>query len=246
MATAAGAGTARFNYNGERRFFGLMGLMILALVVAGFGPGFLAHLNGTGRPPGPNALIHLHGAVFLGWVLLFIAQGALISAGARDWHRRLGVLMVTIAAAMVAIGVAVTIGQYHRGTAPPGFDPLNWMLVPLIDMILFGSLVAAGFAWRRQAQAHKRLMLGATLIMLQPGVGRLPLIGPDVLAGENNVIIAWALSLPLLAWDFAQRGRPHPASLIVIGALGAGQALRWLTWETEGWRALARMIVGAG
>ncbi|HTU12846.1 MAG TPA: hypothetical protein VMG08_18290 [Allosphingosinicella sp.] len=245
MDDTANIGRRRFHYTGERAFYGGMGLAILALVVAGFGPGMARTLSGSGRPPGLTLLIHLHGAVFLAWVLLFIAQGALISARAHDTHRRLGRLSLALAVAMLVLGIWVSIGQVHRGTQPPGIDPLSWLLVPLGDMVAFAALVGAGFAWRTRPQVHKRLMLGATLVMLQPAVGRLPLFAPDFLAGEGNVILAWALSLPLLAWDIVQRGRPHAASLVVIGILGAEQLLRWLVWETETWRSLARAIAGA-
>jgi hypothetical protein len=50
-------------------------------------------------------------------------------------------------------------------------------------------------------------MLFATLLMLQPGIGRIPM--PDTVFGEElTTLVAFLLATPLLAWDFFQRGRP--------------------------------------
>jgi hypothetical protein len=222
-----------------------MGLLILALVLWGFARTWLLRGLLADAPTAPlPALVHVHGAVFLGWVLLFIAQAGLISARNLRWHRRLGFASLALAAAMLVLGVEVTIGQYHRGTIPPGFDPLSWLAVPLFDLPVFAGLVAAGVVLRHRPQVHKRLMLLATCVLLQAALGRFQPFPPSFLAGEGMTLVAWLVPFLLLGWDMATRGRPHPASLIGIGVLGAEQALRLLLWNTEGWHAVARWIVG--
>jgi hypothetical protein len=111
-------------------------------------------------------------------------------------------------------------------------------------MVVFSGLVAGGYVYRRDPQTHKRLMLCATLLMLQPGVGRMPL--PDTSLGmELGVLIAFLLATPLLAWDYVQRGRPHKATLIGLAALGAEQLVRLAIWRNETWLELAGWIVRA-
>lgn len=233
---------------GERLFFTGMGIAILLLVFAGFAPSWF--LRGTmdsgGRPLSPlTPLILAHGVAFTAWNLLFVVQAGLISARRPQLHRRLGGATVALAVLMVALGVAVAIGQVGRGTSPPGLDPLAWLAVPLIDMLTFSGLVWLGYTRRRDPQAHKRYMLCATLLMLQPSIGRLPTLAETPLGPEINVLVAWACSLALIAWDLASRGRIHSASAIGIGALAGDQLLRLAVWQTDGWRGLAGWLVAA-
>ena len=85
-------------------------------------------------------------------------------------------------------------------------------------------------------------MLCATALMLQPGIGRMEFI-PNFMGDNTTAIIAVIGATPLLAWDYAQRGRPHPASLIGIGVLAGQQLFRVLVWENETWLAAMGWVV---
>jgi hypothetical protein len=98
--------------------------------------------------------------------------------------------------------------------------------------------------YRRDPQSHKRLMLCATLLMLQPGIGRISM--PEtIFGGELATLIAFLFATPLLAWDFVQRGRPHKATLIGLAALGGEQLFRLSIWRTEPWLDFAAFAVRA-
>ena len=116
MATQVRAGGTAA---GERRFYGGMGIVILLLVLAGFAPSyFLRGWIDVGRPlPEMSALIHVHAVVFSAWIGLFIAQTALISSRRHALHKRLGGVMIALAAAMVVMGVLVAMAQVARGAA---------------------------------------------------------------------------------------------------------------------------------
>jgi hypothetical protein len=69
---------------------------------------------------------------------------------------------------------------------------------------------------------------------------------PDtVFGGELTTLVAFLLATPLLVWDFSQLGRPHKATLIGLGALGAEQLFRLAIWRNETWLEAAGRIVGA-
>ena len=52
-------------------FFLVMGLVLLAIVIAGFAPSALSRPAGSdGTPP----LLHMHGVAFLGWYIVFCLQ----------------------------------------------------------------------------------------------------------------------------------------------------------------------------
>jgi hypothetical protein len=53
--------------------------------------------------------------------------------------------------------------------------PLVFLVVPLVDMFVFGTLAGAGLLYRRKPQIHKRLMILATLSILSAAFGRVPL-----------------------------------------------------------------------
>ena len=230
----------------ERLFYSGMALFIFALVFIGFAPTwFLRGELPTPQPLKPLApLVILHGTLFSCWIALFVTQAGLISARKHKMHMRLGLATVALGAAMVVVGVLTAARQAALGSGPPELPPLTWFTVPFGDMIVFAGLVACGFAWRRDPQAHKRLMLCATALMLQPGVGRMAFIPSTTIFGPNlTALIAFVLATPLLAWDYIQRGRPHWASLVGLGALGGEQILRLVIWRNETWLTIAAWIV---
>jgi hypothetical protein len=154
----------------------------------------------------------------------------------------LGLATVGLAVAMVVLGVLTGVRQAALGSGPPGIPPLSWFALPFLDMVVFSALVAGGYVYRRDPQTHKRLMLCATLLMLQPGIGRVSM--PDtIFGGELATLLAFLLATPLLAWDFVQRGRPHKATLIGLGALGAEQLFRLSVWRSEPWLDFAAFVV---
>jgi hypothetical protein len=85
-------------------------------------------------------------------------------------------------------------------------------------------------------------MLCATLLMLQPSIGRMQM--PDtILGGELATLVAFLLATPLLAWDFVQLGRPHKATLLGLAALGAEQLFRLSVWQSDAWFRFAGTVV---
>src|SRR5580693_2127860 len=89
--------------SGARRyFFVVMASMVTVIVFAGFAPSFYLR---TAFQPASNlsVLLHIKGAVFSAWIILFLVQPILIARGSRALHRQLGWLAVAIAAAMVGL-----------------------------------------------------------------------------------------------------------------------------------------------
>lgn len=230
--------------NKERSFYCGMALLVTAGVVIGFGPSwFMRGYMNSARPLSPlTPLVIVHAIAFTAWIALFITQAGLISARQHKLHMRLGMATVGFAVVIVVLGLLTGARSAAIGSGPPSVPPLTWFAVPLLDMVVFSGLVAGGYVYRRDSQTHKRLMLCATLLMLQPGIGRIPM--PDTfLGGELGTLVAFLLALPLLAWDFIQRGRPHRATLIGLGALAAEQLFRLAIWRSEPWLELAGSIV---
>jgi hypothetical protein len=165
----------------DRLFYGGMAAALALTVFAGFARTYYLRLLDDGPKAtltgGPfTTLVHLHGALFTSWVLLFIVQTALVSSRKVAVHRKLGVAGAVLAAAMVVAGTSLAIAAAARGSAPPGMDPKAFLILPLFDMILFSIFVTAALANRRDKETHKRLMLLAYVSIIVAAVGRLPVV----------------------------------------------------------------------
>ena len=81
-------------------------LYVVATVLAGFAPSFyLIAVDGRPRP----WIMHLHAAVYLGWLALLVCQAVLAARGKIATHRRVGTLGIYYAAALWALGLVVSI-----------------------------------------------------------------------------------------------------------------------------------------
>src|SRR5438045_2385731 len=170
----------------ERKFYTRMALFLVLLVLLGFSPSF--YLRGiVPSYPRPNPTLPpavlLHGSVFTLWMVAIVTQTQLIAARKHEIHMRLGKLTVLLAILMVPVMYLTAVWQVARANQPPFTDPLTWTIVPLAVIIPFAILVGRGWAHRRNAQWHKRMMLSAAiLVVMGPSIGRRP-TPPPVLAG---------------------------------------------------------------
>ncbi len=154
----------------ERRFHLIMALLMAAVFIGGFGQTVPHDFTAT---PGLPLLLHVHGAVFTLWVLVFVAQPAFVARGSLKLHRQIGMLGAWLAGLMVIMGLAATVFAIRYKFIPSFFPPAIFLVMNGIGILVFGALVAAGVALRRKADWHKRLMLSATISILGPGLGRL-------------------------------------------------------------------------
>jgi hypothetical protein len=68
----------------------------------------------------PSLIVHLHGAVYMSWILLLTVQIVLAASGRVRWHMRLGVTGMFIAPLMVILGVAIMADAIRRKAFPSG------------------------------------------------------------------------------------------------------------------------------
>ena len=224
----------------EHLFYSAMAVAIVITVFAGFAPSYYLK-SYFGRPP-LSPMLHLHGIVFSSWLILFIIQTSLVAANRTRIHRRLGIAGAVIAVLMVVIGTATAIIRAKQGAAPPGIPPLAFLTVPLFDMLVFPSLIGAGFYFRRRVDVHKRLMLLATIAILPAAVARLPFAfiqqnGPLAFFGLADLFI-----IPCIVYDFISRGRIHRATVLGGLLIVASQPLRLMIAGTQTWLSFASWL----
>ena len=224
----------------QRLFFTGIPIAMAVAVFVGFAPSY--YLKTAYGTVALSPLYHVHGFLFSLWMVLLIAQAALVAARRINLHRRLGIVGGVLAAVMVPTALAVAIDLGRRGAAPPGVPPLSFLAVPLATVIVFPALIGAALAWRRQPETHKRLMLIGTLELVSAGFARwpgLPNAGPLPYFGLTDVFL-----VVMLLFDLLTRGRPHPATIWGGLFLIASQVLRIVISGTGPWIAFARWLIG--
>lgn len=229
-------------------FFLWISLAILALVLVGFAPTlYLRAFLDT--PPVPGYLI-AHGIALTAWFGGLAAQATLVRTGRVAMHRRLGMVGVGVAAAVVASGLFVMFGAVQRvHAAGIGLDAdasalgvaggstvldfLTFVVwANLTSLAAFTMLVASAVWLRRNGAAHKRLMVLASLSIVAPAVARIARWG---LGGDMGPFVPLVLLLLLgaLAWnDWRTLHRVHPATIagaaLIIALAVVGQvATHW-------------------
>jgi len=224
----------------DRCFFTGLAIVLSFTVFAGFSRTYYFN-DLVAAPFSLTPALHWHGAVFSAWMLLLIAQTALIATGRRDLHRRLGVVGAFLAFAMVGLGIYVAVSRTASGVmVDRGVPALLFLAVPVVGMVVFAALIGAAIYFRRQPAFHKRLMMLATLELVTAAVSRLPLVeswGPPGFFGVTDLFI-----LAIALYDWLTLGRVNKATLWGGLFLVASQPARLLIGGTSVWLNFAAWL----
>jgi hypothetical protein len=239
----------------SRRFYVWMAAACVAVAFLGFAPTYWTRIANFHAPP----IIHIHGLLFSSWTLFLLWQTSLVARGEVLRHRAWGLLGVSLATAMCIIGVLAALASMAKavalGAAQAGRE---FSIVPLSGIVFFGVVVALAIANVQRPEAHKRLMLLATVSILQAAAGRwfFVLLGPpaarhlspaETPPGPVLLTIAPGLLVDLLivaamVFDWRTRGKVHPVYLIGGAVLLAMQLARVPLSTTPAWLAMADWI----
>jgi hypothetical protein len=194
-------------------------------------------------PTLPSLLVHVHGAVMTSWVILFVVQVWLVASRRTKVHQRLGFIGALLALLIVIVGVATALFAAARGSSP-GPPALQFLVIPLVDMLMFAIFVGTALYFRRRLDIHKRLMLLAAVVLLPAAVSRIPLNfiatgGPLAFFGLTDLFL-----VAFVLFDTIRHRKLHPVFLwggLVFIAL---QPLRLLLAGTNTWIQFATWLVG--
>lgn len=243
MATAAeSAQRAPSNPAGieDTRFFTIMAFVMAFIIVAGFVLN-LAMARSSFDVPWPY---HVHAAIFMGWIGLYLAQHVTISSGNRALHARLGKAAYVFVPAMVASGTLIMIVVARRTGGPFFFHVSEFLWSNILVLWCFGALAWWALRQRRYTGWHRRLMLCAMAILTGPGLGRLlplPLMIPN--SWLITTLSTFAFPLIGMAVDKARRGRVHPAYWWGLGAYVAVFAIGMALGYSEFGMSVTRWLI---
>ena len=115
-------------------FFPAMAVLILVIVVTGFGQSYF--LAGMIRAKLPNALVHIHGAIFTTWIFFFLFQTSLVAAHRVKLHMALGIVGVILPPLMLILGVLTLMDSIRRAQLD---IPPELILVGDLENLLLSS-----------------------------------------------------------------------------------------------------------
>ena len=213
-------------------------LFLIATVVTGFWQSYFGTLlsGGVTRP----MVMHVHGAVFTGWMALLLLQVMLAATGRLRAHRRVGKVGIVYGVLVLVMGIIVTFAapvmhvQAGRWTVDAA---ASFLILPIGDMMLFGGFFGAAVAYRHKPEIHKRLIVAATVALAFAAVARLnlPLL---------PFFAVWLTPMAAaMAFDWLARGRIHRVDVITTSVMAVA-FLRIFIMETESWRVVGRALLG--
>jgi hypothetical protein len=234
------------NRKRERVFFCCMTLLMIATILLGFRETYFP--LGAKPPALSSWVIQVHGVLFSLYLLLLLVQTALIAARRVRWHMSLGLAVYGLAGLMIPMGVMAAADELRRDLAggPPypngGIDPRTFSLVSVMGMVMFGTLITWSYVARRRPDAHKRLVLYATLSMMDAGVDRWPLVA----MGMNQSWATWiytALLLLPVAYDLVSLRRVHWVTMFAAPFAFLLHRLEFPLGNTHAWHAAANLML---
>jgi hypothetical protein len=229
-------------------FFMWMATFCAFLAFGGFSTTyFIPMAEGTLREVTPA--VHIHGILFFGWTLVFLLQATLVSQGKVALHRSIGMAGISLATAMVIMGLIVNWRAFAGVMEAGAPSQRSFMLVfsGTQSMVLFATLFGLAIANIRRSDVHKRLMLFATTMILAAAVSRLwgPVFGgepgsvPTLLTNATVDVIVVAA----LFYDWRTLGRVHGATIVGGVVLVGSQITKMIVPSTEAWQSLAPTLV---
>ncbi len=225
----------------DRKLYLWAAILTPIIVLAGFARTY--YLKGFFATPAlPNRMVQLHGVVMTLWVVLFVVQVTLVATKRTRTHQRLGIAGSFLALAVFAVGILTAIYAAARGSSP-GPPALQFLVIPLGDMVALAVLIRLALYYRRRLDVHKRLMLLAAINLLTPAIARIPLSfiqtnGPLAFFGLTDVCL-----LAFVAFDTIKHRRLHPVFLWGTLLLILFQPFRLLLAGTNAWISFAAMLV---
>lgn len=225
----------------DRWFYTGITLAMVLTVFAGFAPSFYLRSASYAGPP-LTPLVTFHAALMTLWMLGSALQTSLIAARSTSLHRTLGWLFAALAVLIVITGPQVGISAITRDAVPPGLTPEQFLVLPFAGAVMFAVFVGLGVQQRNNAQAHKRLMLLATISVLDAAIARMPgmfAAGPLVFFAVADLFIVAGV-----AYDLATRGRVHPVWIYGGIANVLSQLGRLVLSGTAAWASFVHFLTG--
>lgn len=253
-------------------FWQKMAIGLSAFIVFGFAQFGLRGMVDYAHVP---LVMHLHAMAMLAWLGLLVTQSLLVGrpgpsytglsnrapndmgphdvsaggvrpAGGLALHRTLGWASVVMLPLIVVLASLTCLTAIRVGLVPPMFTPPYFLALVHIGVVTFAALAATAVLRRDDAGWHKRLMIGSTVMLMEPALGRvlpMPLIMPW---GEwVAMVIQLGVIGLVVRHDKRELRAMHPATTAVVMAIALNHVLVELLAIMPWWVDFTARATGA-
>ena len=225
-----------------RRFYLALSALLAVLAMLGFWPRYFRPMLGGGIER--DAVIHFHAAVYVGWLLLFIVQCALVAVGNIALHRKVGRFGLVYGLVVVVVGLLTTVLRFASRLEQGGIEQVEHTAIfPFMDMVLFSAFFGAAAYYRTRPELHKRLMIVAASSILIASTGRFSgSLGLEGASAHAVLLLLWLLPILFaMGYDALRYRMIHP--VYVIGAtVIAISSFRGPLQYTEAWTGFTHWL----
>jgi hypothetical protein len=208
-------------------------------------PGFADYTTPAGREFHFTWIIHFHGMMMIGWLLMLLLQPFLILKGKIKLHRLAGRLSYVIAPLVLLSMYLVTHSSLHRELAQDGQIAIAArriaLDVPLI--IFFAILYLLAIFYTHKPALHSRFMCSTAFILISPALSRTLRAYFDASRDgsidiSRNIIVIVAGVIAVV--DSLRTKRISPFAL-VLGFVVLNKII-WNIRETAFWYSIGNVI----
>lgn len=246
----------------DRWIFVITAAWFIVIVFTGFIPDSIMKIGlvqSGARPPFP-LVMHMHAVLMGSFLLLLLTQTVLMATGRKAYHMQLGLAAFALVPVLVVVGFILAPTMYYQvwnalqSAAPAAREKLqtellikeNILLLQLRIGILFPLFLAIALRARRgHAGLHKRMMFLGTAVALPAAIDRMQWLPTTLPASPlaSDLYTMLALS-PMFVWDVVRNQSVHRAYWIWLALFVPFSLVVNMLWNTPGWHAMARQILG--
>ncbi len=211
-------------------------LLLLVLVHIGFYqtyirhfPGFADYTTPAGRKVHFSWVMHFHGMMMIGWLLMLLLQPILILKGKITWHRRVGSLSYVLAPLALWSMYLVTQSRFYEVSQLQGHTAgvaRLWLNIP--NLIFFPLLYGLALYYRKRRALHIAFMCGTAFLLIGPGLARLLRTNFGLTSEESagiTKLIVVAVAAAIAIADSVRKKSISPFTLVLV--MTVALALFW-------------------
>lgn len=145
----------------------------LAVTLISFAGFYTTYLSKFPRFSEFQNLIHIHFVAFSCWLILIILQPILIMKKKFKLHRTLGKFTYFLAPILVITIILLSKEQFLRLIKVDEISAQMTLFIALLDILSFSTFYLIAMIKAKNIRWHVAFIIGATLIILNPGMSRL-------------------------------------------------------------------------
>lgn len=190
----------------KKYYFQTVSILLLFLSLIAFSDNLITDVRQESNSD-PKFIVH--GLIMFAWFILLVIQANFIRKGDYKAHMKWGKAGMICAVGVFLSTVYVFVAVYESWEAMPYLVKANRFF-----MLSFAVLIALAYRYRKNGVKHKRLILLASILILEPILsrvsGRL-----HIDHWELFIVLVWnSLFISLFVYDWLTLKKIHPISWV--------------------------------